>query len=160
MRDPETAAAALTAAETGHLVLTTGHAPSAPGTIDCILSLFPSHQEAVERARLASVLEGVVCQILVPTTDGKGRVAVVEVMPATPAVRNLIREGKTYQLPNVLRSGGNHGMQTMDQALLDLYRRHLISREEVLTWCSNREELERMTSSIAGAPLGHEDRPG
>ncbi|MEK7849066.1 MAG: type IV pilus twitching motility protein PilT [Chloroflexota bacterium] len=143
MRDTETAAAALTAAETGHLVLTTGHAPSAPGTIDRILSLFPPHQEATERARLAMVLEGVLSQTLVPRGDGKGRVAAVEVMLATPAVRNLIRDGKTYQLPNVIRSGTNQGMQTMDQALLDLYRRDLISGEEALARCSNREEIEK-----------------
>ncbi len=156
MRDPETAATALTAAETGHLVLTTGHAPSAPGTIDRILSLFPSQQETAERARLASVLEGVLCQALVSRKDGGGRVAAVEVMLATTAVRNLIRDGKTHQLPNVLRTGARQGMQAMDQALLDLYHQHLITQEEALAQCFNREELEKLTPSMTEAAVDYE----
>ena len=143
MRDLETIAAALTAAETGHLVLTTLHTPSAPQTIDRVIDIFPPHQQQQIRTQLSTTLEGVIYQTLIPKRDGSGRVAAVEVMLATPAIRNLIREGKTYQMPNIIQTGGQHGMQTLDQALLELYRGQLISAEEALARSRNPEELRQ-----------------
>ncbi|MFC1988202.1 type IV pilus twitching motility protein PilT, partial [Chloroflexota bacterium] len=144
MRDLETAAAALTIAETGHLVLTTGHAPSTSQAIERITDLFPPHERHLAQSRLASLLIGVLCQALVPTVDGTGRVAAVEVMLANPAVRNLIREGKTYQLPNVIRTHVGVGMQLLDQALVKLYRDEVISRESLFHFCNDWDEIERL----------------
>lgn len=144
MRDLETMAAALTAAETGHLVLTTLHTPSAPQTVDRFIDIFPAHQQQQVRTQLSTTLEGVLYQALVPRSDGSGRVAAVEVMIATAAIRNLIREGKTYQLPNVIQTGSQYGMQTLDQALLTLYRDGVIRREEALARSMNAEELRGM----------------
>jgi twitching motility protein PilT len=117
MRDLETIAAAVTAAETGHLVFATLHTTSAAQSVDRIIDVFPPHQQNQVRLQLASVIEGIVCQTLLPRLDGKGRVCVQEIMIATSAVRNLIREGKSHQLASVLQSGGQFGMQTLDQAL-------------------------------------------
>jgi twitching motility protein PilT len=148
MRDLETMATALTAAETGHLILTTLHTPSAPQAIDRFIDIFPPHHQQQVRIQLSTTLEGVLYQVLVPRRDGSGRVAAVEIMLATPAVRNLIREGKTYQLMNVIQTGAQYGMQTLDQALLALYRKGLISREEALARSVDKEELkERLNSS-------------
>ncbi len=144
MRDLETAAAALTIAETGHLVLTTGHAPSTSQAIERITDLFPPHERHLAESRLASLLIGVLCQTLIPTEDGKGRVAAVEVMLANPAVRNLIREGKTYQLPNVIRTHVQEGMQLLDQALVKLYRGQVISRQSLFSFCNDWDEIERL----------------
>ncbi len=142
MRDLGTMAAALAAAETGHLVLTTLHTPSAHQAIDRFIDVFPPHQQQQVRTQLATVLQGVFYQSLVPRSDGSGRIAAVEVMLANTAVRNLIREGKTYQLLNIIQTGAQYGMQTLDQALLALYRNGIISREEVLARSVNVEELE------------------
>lgn len=120
MRDPETMAIALTAAETGHLVLSTLHTADAAGAVDRIVDSFPPHQQPQVRAQLAATLVGVVAQTLLPRRDGRGRVAAFEVLVATPAVRNLIREGKTYQIPSALQTGGAQGMQTMESALQSL----------------------------------------
>lgn len=144
MRDLETMAAALTAAETGHLVLTTLHTPSAPQAIDRFIDIFPPYQQQQVRIQLSNTLEGVLYQTLVSRGDGSGRVAAVEVMLATTAVRNLIREGKTYQLMNTIQTGAQYGMQTLDQALLNLYRNGMISREEALTRGADVEELKGM----------------
>jgi len=144
MRDLETMAAALTAAETGHLVLTTLHTPSAPQAIDRFIDVFPAHQQQQVRTQLSTALEGVLYQRLVPKSDGSGRVAAVEVMLATPAIRNLIREGKTYQLLNAIQTGSQYGMQTLDQALLALCRNGIISREETLARSVDAEELKGM----------------
>lgn len=141
MRDLETMAATLTAAETGHLVLTTLHTPSAPQAIDRFIDVFPPHQQQQVRTQLSTTLEGVLYQTLVPRSGGSGRVAAVEMMLATAAVRNLIREGKTYQLMNVIQTGSQYGMQTLDQALLALCRNGTISREEALARSVNVEEL-------------------
>jgi len=141
MRDLETMAAALTAAETGHLVLTTLHTPSAPQAIDRFVDVFPPHQQQQVRTQLSTTLEGVLYQTLVPRSDGSGRVPAVEIMVATAAVRNLIREGKTYQLMNVIQTGSQYGMQTLDQALLSLFRDGIISYEEVVTRGVNVEEF-------------------
>jgi twitching motility protein PilT len=142
MRDGDTAAAALTAAETGHLVLTTGHAPSADQAIERVIDLFPPYQQTQIRSQLASVVEGVLCQVLVPLKETQGIVPAVEIMLANPAVRNLIREGKIFQLPNVIRTCSDTGMQTLDRALAELFRAGLISKKDALTRCRNPEELE------------------
>jgi twitching motility protein PilT len=144
MRDLETMAAALTAAETGHLVLTTLHTPSAPQAIDRFIDIFPPHQQQQVRIQLSTTLEGVLYQTLVPRSDGSGRVAAVEVMLATAAIRNLIREGKTYQLMNAIQTGSQYGMQTLNQALLALCSNGVISREEALARSVDAEELEGM----------------
>jgi twitching motility protein PilT len=144
MRDLETMATALTAAETGHLVLTTLHTPSAAQAIDRFIDIFPPHHQHQVRVQLSTTLEGALYQVLVPRSDGSGRVAVVEVMLATSAVRNLIREGKTYQLVNAIQTGAQFGMQTLDQALLALYRKGIITREQALALSVNVEELTEM----------------
>jgi len=144
MRDLETMAAALTAAETGHLVLTTLHTPSAPQAVDRFIDIFPPHHQHQVRIQLSTTLEGILYQILLPRGDDSGRVAAVEIMLATTAVRNLIREGKTYQLMNAIQTGSQYGMQTLDQALLALYRKGIISRAEALARSIDVEELEGM----------------
>lgn len=146
MRDLETASTALTVAETGHLVLTTGHAPSASQAIERVINLFPPHERYLAQARLASLIIGVLCQALVPRAEGSGRAVAVEVMLANPAVRNLIREGKTYQLPNTIRMHSQQGMETFDQALITLYRNGTISRQSVFDFCSDQDEAARLTS--------------
>jgi twitching motility protein PilT len=145
MRDTETAAAVLTIAETGHLILTTGHAPSASQAMERVIDLFPPHERHLAQARLASLLLGVLCQSLVPKADGSGRIAAVEVMLANPAVRNLIREGKIYQLPNTIRTHTQLGMELLDQALVNLYRKGTISYESLLAFCNDRDEVEKLT---------------
>ena len=144
MRDLETMAAALTAAETGHLVLTTLHTPSAAQAIDRFIDIFPPHHQHQVRIQLSTTLEGVLYQVLVPRSDGSRRVAAVEIMLATSAVRNLIREGKTYQLMNAIQTGSQYGMQTLDQALLALYRNGIISREVAVARSVDVEELKGM----------------
>ena len=147
MRDLETIASALTAAETGHLVLTTLHTPSASQAVDRFIDVFPSHQQQQVRIQLSTTLEGILYQNLIPRSDGSGRVVAMEVMLATAAVRNLIREGKTHQLMNTIQTGAQYGMQTLDQELLTLYRNGIISREETLSRSSNVEELKGMFNS-------------
>jgi twitching motility protein PilT len=122
MRDLETMSTALTAAETGHLVLATLHTHDAPGSVERIIDVFPPFQQQQVRVQLAETLQGVVSQQLLPTPDGLGRIPAVEVMVATPAIRNLIREGKVPQIKSAMQAGGKHGMQTMDKALADLAR--------------------------------------
>ncbi len=148
MRDFETASAALTIADTGHLVLTTGHAPSASQAVERIIDLFPNEERNLAQARLASLLVGVLCQSLVPKAEGSGRVPAIEIMLANTAVRNLIREGKTYQLPNLIRTHSRLGMQLLDQALLDLFLEKLISRESVFAFCNEPEQIEKMMSTV------------
>jgi twitching motility protein PilT len=141
MRDLETIATALTAAETGHLVLATLHTPSAPQAIDRVIDVFPPHQQDQIRTQLSTTLQGVLYQTLIPRADGDGRVPAVEVMIATTAVRNLIREGKTYQMPSVIQTGTQYGMQTLNQALRDLCQRRLISLADAFRKSDNPEEL-------------------
>jgi len=148
MRDLETAAAVLTVAETGHLILTTGHAPSASQTIDRIIDLFPPHERHLAQSHLASLLLGILCQTLVPKADGSGRIAAVEIMIANLAVRNLIREGKIYQLPNTMRMHTQLGMVLLDQALVNLHRKGIISRESLLAFCNNRDEVEQLSEKV------------
>ena len=146
MRDLETAAAALSVAETGHLVLTTGHAPSASQAIERVIDLFPPHERNLAQTRLASLINGVLCQALVPKIDGSGRVAAIEIMLANSAVRNLIREGKIHQLPNTIRMNQQAGMQLLDQALAKLYLDGKISAEMLFSFCNDREEAEKLTT--------------
>ncbi len=148
MRDLETASAALTIAETGHLLLTTGHAPSAPQAIERVIDLFPPDERYLVQTRLASLLIGVLCQALVPKADGSGRIAAVEIMLANTAVRNLIREGKIYQLPNVIRTHRELGMISLDEALVDLYLRQVIAGETLLAFCNDRHEVEKLIGKV------------
>jgi twitching motility protein PilT len=147
MRDEETAAAALSIAETGHLILTTGHAPSASQAIERVIDMFPPHERHLAQSRLASLVIGVLCQTLIPRADGTGRVPAVEIMLATPAVRNLIRDGKIYQLPNLIQTHTREGMQLLDQALITLFREKLITRDTVLAFCNDNEQVERQIAS-------------
>ena len=146
MRDLETASAALEIAETGHLILTTGHAPSAPQTIERIIDMFPPYERATVQSRLASLLVGVLAQVLVPTADGKGRVAAREIMLASPAIKSNIRDGKVYQIPNVMMTQARTGMVLLDNALVNLYRKGVISRESVLAYCNEVEEVTKQMS--------------
>ena len=107
MRDLETAALVLTLAETGHLIMSTGHAPSAPQAVERIIDMFPPHERNLAQMRLASLVVAVLCQTLIPRVDGVGRIAAVEIMLGNVAVKNLIREGKIHQLPNAIRTPGN-----------------------------------------------------
>jgi twitching motility protein PilT len=130
LRDLETISLALTAAETGHLVFGTLHTTDAPQTVDRIIDVFPSHQQQQVRVQLSAVLKGVVCQTLLPTKDGKGRVAAREVMVVTPAISNLIREGKTHHIYSAIDTGQKFGMVSLDKSLLDLVKQGLITKED------------------------------
>jgi len=144
MRDLETASAALTIAETGHLVLSTGHAPSAAQTIERVIDLFQPHERPMVQSRLASLLNGVLCQTLVPKADGTGRVAAVETLLASPAVRSNIRDGKIYQLPNVMMTHARMGMILLDTVLVNLFKKGVISRESVFAFCNDPEEVAKL----------------
>ncbi|HSH60176.1 MAG TPA: PilT/PilU family type 4a pilus ATPase [Acidimicrobiales bacterium] len=148
MRDLETISTALTAAETGHLVFATLHTQDAPQSVDRVIDVFPSHQQQQVRVQLASSLQGVVTQQLVPITSGRGRVVSAEVLVATPAVRNLIREGKTHQIYSAMQAGGKYGMQTMDMSLATLVKAGKISMELALEKCANEQDMRRL---IGGA---------
>ena len=145
MRDLETISIALTAAETGHLVFATLHTQDAAQTIDRMIDVFPPHQQQQVRTQLAGAIQGVVCQTLCRTADGKGRVVAVEVMIATPAVRNLIREGKTHQIYSAMQAGAKYGMQTMDQHLADLFNKGRITYDVGLEKCHHVEDFNRLT---------------
>jgi twitching motility protein PilT len=144
MRDPDTADAVLTVAETGHFILTTGHAPSATQAMERIIDLFPPHQRHLAQSRLASLLVAAVCQTLVPRADGSGRIAAVEIMLGNPPVKALIRDGKIYQLPNVIRTHHDIGMITMDEALVNLYRQKIITSKSVFEFCNDQKEVEKL----------------
>ncbi len=151
MRDLETISLAVTAAETGHLVFATLHTQDAPQTVDRIIDVFPSHQQAQVRTQLANALQGIVTQTLIPRRDGEGRVVACEILAPTPAVRNLIREGKIHQIYSAMQTGSRFGMQTMDAALVELVRKGFISREEAEKRSSNPEELGRLMSGGGSA---------
>ena len=144
MRDPETIAIALTAAETGHLVFSTLHTVGSAKTIDRIVDMFPAEQQQQIRTQLSTVCEGIVSQQLIQTIDGRRRVAALEVMITNPAIRNLIRENKTYQIQNIISTGTKQGMQSMDQELVNLYRQGLINRESVLSRCTDYDYVARL----------------
>jgi len=145
MRDLETISVALTAAETGHLVFATLHTQDAAQTIDRVIDVFPPHQQQQVRAQLATAIQGVVCQTLARTVDGKGRVVACEVMVATPAIRNLIREGKTHQIYSSMQAGSKFGMQTLDQHLADLVNKGRIAYDTGLEKCHHVEDFNRLT---------------
>jgi len=146
MRDLDTIAAALTAAETGHLVLSTLHTSDAAQTVDRIIDIFPAAQQQQIRLQLSQVLEAVLSQTLLKRVGG-GRVAAFEIMIATPAVRNTIREGKTFQLANAMQLGAKDGMQSLDYALADLVNKHIVTEEEAMSKSSNPEQLSKLLRS-------------
>jgi twitching motility protein PilT len=144
MRDLETIQTALTAAETGHLVFATLHTQDAPQTIDRIIDVFPPFQQQQVRVQLAVTLQGVVTQQLLPTSDGRGRIVGAEVLIATPAVRNLVREAKIHQIYSTMQAGGRYGMQTMDQHLVALVRAGKITYETAAAQSHDVDELKNM----------------
>ena len=144
MRDLETIQTALTAAETGHLVFATLHTQDTPQTIDRIIDVFPPHQQHQVRVQLSVALQGIVTQTLLPTADGSGRVVASEVLIPSPAVRNLIREGKTHQIYSVLQTSASAGMQTMDSALASLVRSGKITRQLAEERSTTPDELKRL----------------
>jgi twitching motility protein PilT len=141
MRDVETISTALTASETGHLVLATLHTSGAPETIDRVIDVFPPSQQQQVRIQLASTLEGIVSQLLLPKVDGSGRVPALEVMVTTLAIKNLIRDGKTHQILSQIQTGVKLGMMTLDMSLRDLFRRGLIDRMEAMHYARDPESL-------------------
>ncbi|MDI6716555.1 MAG: type IV pilus twitching motility protein PilT [Actinomycetota bacterium] len=149
MRDMETISAALTAAETGHLVFATLHTQDAPQTIDRIIDVFPPHQQQQIRIQLAGTLQGVICQQLLPTIDGRGRVVAYEILVPTPGVRNMIREAKTHQIYNAMQTGQKHGMITMNQCLADLCRYGKISFETAMSKSEDPADLSRLLGRTA-----------
>jgi twitching motility protein PilT len=141
MRDLETISTALTAAETGHLVFATLHTQDAASTVDRVIDVFPAAQQGQIRTQLSGTLEGVVAQTLLPTADGQGRVAAIEVLRPDDAVRNLVRQAKVEQIYSIMQTGSNRGMQTMEQALAELVLRGIITQEIALSRSSKPEQL-------------------
>ena len=157
MRDLETIGTAISAAETGHLVFATLHTADAVQTVDRIIDVFPPYQQAQIRVQLSMVLEAVISQRLLRTKDGKRRVGAFEVLMVTPAVRSLIREGKTHQLMSTLQTGARYGMQTMDSSLVELVNRGIVAYEDALVHAANPDEFSRSIknrSSASGFALG------
>jgi len=148
LRDLETISVALTAAETGHLVFATLHTQSAPGTIDRVIDVFPPHQQGQIRTQLAATLEGVVCQTLVPKANGVGRVVATEIMKTTPAIGNLVREGKTYQITSAMQAGRDMGMHTMDQDLAELVNVGTITRRAAMEKVHDLEGFDRLVQRV------------
>jgi twitching motility protein PilT len=163
MRDLETVEAALKIAETGHLTFGTLHTNSAAQTINRIIDIFPANQQAQIRTQLSLVLEGIVCQALLPKSDGKGRVCSLEILVPTPAIRNLIRDDKIHQIYGAMQTGQEKlGMQTANQSLASLYMRRLITLDTALGSSSNKDELQEMINRGVGvvAGAGMAGRPG
>src|SRR3954453_13231991 len=162
MRDLETIEAALRIAETGHLTFATLHTNSAAQTINRIIDVFPAHQQGQIRTQLSLVLEGIVCQALMPRADGQGRVISLEVLIPTPAIRNLIRDDKVHQIYSTMQTGQEKfGMQTMNQSLATLYQKRLITLDTAMASSSLKDELEQMISRGAGVvPGAGMARPG
>jgi twitching motility protein PilT len=155
MRDLETVESALKIAETGHLTLATLHTNSAAQTINRIIDIFPANQQAQIRTQLSLVLEGIVCQALLPRSDGKGRVASLEILVPTPAIRNLIRDDKVHQIYGAMQAGQEKlGMQTANQSLATLYMKRLITMDVALSASSNRDELQEMINRGVGVVAG------
>jgi twitching motility protein PilT len=144
MRDLETISTAITAAETGHLVLATLHTPDAPQTIERIIDVFPPYQQQQVRLQLATALQGVISQQLVPRASGKGRVMVPEVMTATTGVRNMIREQQVEQLRTAIQTGAQYGMKTMDKSLKEMYEKGIITYETAIMYAHNIDELKSL----------------
>ena len=155
LRDLETIECALRIAETGHLTFATLHTNSASQTINRIIDVFPAHQQGQIRTQLSLVLEGIVCQSLLPRADGQGRVVSLEIMVPTPAIRNLIRDDKVHQIYSTMQTGQEKlGMQTMNQSLATLYQRRLITLETAIGAASLKDELEQMITRGAGVVPG------
>jgi len=149
MRDLETIQLTITAAETGHLTFATLHTQDAPSTVDRIIDVFPPHQQTQVRVQLAASLQGVVSQILLPRKDGKGRVAAREVMVMTPAIANLIREGKTHMIYSAIETGAKYGMIPMDRALSMLVIQNIISYEVAEAKAHDKEGLKKLCNMIS-----------
>jgi twitching motility protein PilT len=143
MRDLTTIQLAMSAAETGHLVFGTLHTSTAAKTVDRIIDVFPTDQQEQVRAMLSESLKGVICQQLLKTADGKGRVAALEIMLGTPAIANLIREGKTFQIPSIMQTAKKDGMQLMDQHLLDLLKTKMVNPEEAYRCSVDKKQFEQ-----------------
>ena len=151
MRDLETIEAALRIAETGHLTFATLHTNSTVQTINRIIDVFPSHQQSQVRAQLSFVLEGILCQSLLPRMNNAGRVLAMEIMVPNPAIRNLIREDKIHQLYSIMQTGQTkYGMQTFNQCLATLFFKKKISKDTAFAMSSNKDELEQMVERGAG----------
>lgn len=148
MRDLETIALAITAAETGHLVFGTLHTGTSAKAVDRMIDVFPPAQQAQVRTQLSESLSGIIAQQLLKRKDGNGRVAAIEILLGVPALAHLIREGKTYQIPSVIQTGRREGMQTMDQAIVDLLKVGLISSEEAYDRCVDRETFRRYLGKL------------
>jgi twitching motility protein PilT len=144
MRDLETIATAVTAAETGQLLLATLHTTNAAQTVDRIIDMYPAEQQQQIRMQLSMTLQGVLSHTLLPRSDGKGRVLALEIMVSNSAIRSLIRDGKTHQLPLQIQTGAESEMQSLDQSLKELYGQGLINRETTMAFANNPEELARM----------------
>ncbi len=157
MRDIETISTALTAAETGHLVFATLHTQSTAQTVDRIIDVFPAEQQGQVRMQLSVALQGIVTQQLLPTADGSGRACAAEILVPTPAVRNLIREGKTHQIYSAIQTSGSTGMQTMDAHLAQLLRQGKITRQLAESRASQPEELRRL---VGGTMQSHQTYEG
>jgi twitching motility protein PilT len=143
MRDLTTIQLAMSAAETGHLVFGTLHTSTAAKTVDRIIDVFPTDQQVQIRAMLSESLKGVVCQQLLKTADGKGRVAALEIMLGSPAIANLIREGKTFQIPSIMQTAKKDGMQLLDQHLLDLLKTKKVNPEEAYRCAVDKKQFEQ-----------------
>lgn len=146
MRDLETISVAITAAETGHLVLSTLHTIGSAKTIDRIVDVFPPYQQQQIKIQLSAVLEGIISQQLLEKADKSGRIAALEILVATPAIRNLVREGKTHQIDSSVQTGAKYGMKSMDMSLIELYRKGIITRDTLITYCVDKEIVLRMIS--------------
>jgi twitching motility protein PilT len=156
MRDLETIESALRIAETGHLTFATLHTNSAASTINRIIDVFPSHQQPQIRAQLSMVLEGILCQALLPRADNRGRAMIMEVLIPTPAIRNLIREDKIHQIYSAMQTGtGQTGMQTFNQGLANAYFTKVISLDLALSRSSNPDELQDMINRGVSSPSGN-----
>lgn len=149
MRDLETISTAVTAAETGHLVISTLHTANAVNAVDRIIDVFPAHQQNQIRSQLSLSLQAVIAQQLIPRTDKKGLIVAVEILKGIPGVRNAIRQSQTHEIPSLMEIGKKYGMQTMDASLRDLLKKGLISREEAFAHAISRERLEKLLGSAA-----------
>ena len=154
MRDLETIATALTAAETGHLVFATLHTQDAPSTVDRLIDVFPAAQQEQIRVQIAATLQGVVTQTLLPRADGSGRVAALEILLPDDAVRNLIRQSKVEQIYSVMQTGTKRGMQTLEQALAELVMKGVISEETAVSRSSRADQLMGLIRRTSGLPAG------
>ena len=146
MRDLDTISTAIRAAETGHLVLSTLHTVDASQTVDRLIDVFPPNQQQQVRLQFAQVMEGILCQALLPKASGKGRIASFEILVGVPAARNLIRDGQSFKLQNIMELGQKDSMHTLNQSLADLVRRQEVTLEEALIKSSNPDHLKRMLS--------------